>query len=215
MIPVFYPIIDTGICRDRGVAPLVLAGACLRGGARLLQLRFKDGPGAELLDLAERLVALARPFHASVVINDRPDIARMAGAAGVHVGQEDLPVPSVRDIVGPAAVVGVSTHDEPQVDAAVLCAATYIAVGPVFGTATKKTGYTARGLDLVRYAAATGKPVVAIGGITLENAPSILAAGAACIAVIGDLFTGDDPETRARAFEHLSAPGTPEHLSNV
>lgn len=181
----------------------MLAGACLRGGARLLQLRFKDGPGAEFLALAERLVALARPFDAAIVINDRADVAAMAGAAGVHVGQEDLPVAEVRAIVGPAAIVGLSTHDERQVDAAAASDASYIAVGPVFGTATKDTGYTARGLDLVRYAAATGKPVVAIGGITLANAASVFSAGAAAIAVIGDLFTGNDPEARTRAFQQL------------
>ncbi|HEX6974294.1 MAG TPA: thiamine phosphate synthase, partial [Vicinamibacterales bacterium] len=98
------------------------------------------------------------------------------------------------------AIVGISTHEEGQVDAAATSAATYIAVGPVFGTATKDTGYTARGLDLVRYAARTGRPVVAIGGITLDNAASVYAAGATSVAVIGDLFTGNDREARARAF---------------
>lgn len=203
MIPAFYPIIDTGVCRDRGVEPLVLAAACLRGGARLLQLRFKAGPSSELLDLADRLVALARPFDASVIINDRADIALMARAAGVHVGQDDLPAAGVRAILGPAAIVGLSTHDEGQVSDAAASPASYIAVGPVFGTATKDTGYTARGLDLVRYAATKGKPVVAIGGITLANAASVFEAGAASVAVIGDLFTGGNPEARARAFQHL------------
>ena len=100
MIPTFYPIVDTGVCRARGVEPLELARACLRGGAQLLQLRVKDRPGAELLELADRLVALAQPFGAAVIVNDRADIARMAGAAGVHVGQEDLPATCVRAIVG-------------------------------------------------------------------------------------------------------------------
>ena len=203
MIPTFYPLVDTGVCRARGVEPLDLARACLRGGARLLQLRCKDGPGAELLDLADRLVALARPFDAAVIINDRADIARMAGAAGVHVGQDDLPATHVRAIVGPSAIVGLSTHDRRQVDVAAALPVSYIAVGPVFGTTTKETGYAARGLDLVRYAAATGAPVVAIGGITLENAALVAAAGAAAVAVIGDLFTGGDPEARTRAFLRL------------
>ena len=96
--------------------------------------------------------------------------------------------------------MGLSTHDPRQVDVAAALPVTYIAVGPVFGTATKDTGYGARGLDLVRYAAATGAPVVAIGGITLENAAMVAAAGAASVAVIGDLFTGGDPEARTRAF---------------
>ena len=204
MIPRFYPIIDTEVCARHGVTPGDLAAQCLRGGARILQLRFKDGPGGEFLLLTERLVALARPCGASVIVNDRADIAVMAGAAGVHVGQEDLPATDVWGIVGPDAIVGVSTHDPRQVDAAAAGIASYIAVGPIFGTASKDTGYTARGLDLVRYAAATGKPIVAIGGITLANAPSVFAAGATSIAVIGDLFTGGDPEARTRAFEHLS-----------
>lgn len=202
-LPRFYPIIDTGACARHGVLPADLAAACLRGGARLLQLRFKDGPSAEFLALAERLVALARPFGAAIIINDRADIALMAGAAGVHVGQEDLPVADVRAIVGRHAIVGVSAHDTAQVDLAATGEATYLAVGPIFGTATKDTGYAARGLDLVRHAAATGRPVVAIGGITLANAASVFSAGAASIAVIGDLFTGNDPEARARAFQHL------------
>lgn len=200
MFPSFYPIIDTSVCARRGLSPAELAAACLRGGARLLQLRFKDGPSAEFLDLAERLVLLARPYGASLVVNDRADVALMAGAAGVHVGQEDLPVAEVRALVGPEAIVGVSTHDPAQVDEAVAGPASYIAVGPVFGTATKDTGYLARGLDLVRYAAAKGKPIVAIGGITLANAPSVFAAGAASVAVISDVLAGDDPESRTRAF---------------
>lgn len=204
VLPAFYPIIDTSVCRGRGIEPLALAGACLRGGARLLQLRAKDGPSAELLELADRLVILARPFGAAVIVNDRADVARMAKAAGVHVGQEDLPVEEVRVLLGANAVVGLSTHSEPQVDAAAATSASYIAVGPVFGTATKDTGYTARGLDLVRYAARTGRPIVAIGGITLENAGAVYAAGAASIAVIGDLYTGGDPERRVHAFVHLA-----------
>ena len=189
---------------------MALAAACLRGGARIMQLRFKGGPSGEFLLLTERLVALARPRGASVIVNDRADIAVMAGAAGVHVGQDDLPVADVRTIVGPDAIVGVSTHDPQQVDAAAAGTASYLAVGPIFGTPTKDTGYAARGLDLVRHAAATGTPIVAIGGITLANAPSVFAAGATSIAVIGDLFIGEDPEARTRAFEHL---GTPKHLS--
>ena len=129
----------------------------------------------------------------------------MSGASGVHVGQEDLSVDEVRAIAGPTAVVGLSTHDERQVDDALAGRATYVAVGPIFGTATKDTGYSARGLDLVRYAAGRGKPVVAIGGITLERVAAVVEAGASAVAVIGDLLTGGDPEGRTRAV-----PGAPE-----
>jgi thiamine-phosphate pyrophosphorylase len=124
----------------------------------------------------------------------------MAGAAGVHVGQEDLPVEAVRSIVGAGAIVGLSTHEPWQIDEAARTSASYIAVGPVFATATKDTGYAARGLELVTYAARLGRPVVAIGGITVENAARVYAAGASSVAVIGDLLAGPDPEARARAF---------------
>lgn len=135
-----------------------------------------------------------------MIVNDRADIARLSGADGVHVGQEDLAVSDVRRLVGPDFIVGLSTHDERQIDDALDSEATYVAVGPVFGTSTKETGYTARGLDLVRYAANRGKPVVAIGGITLERVRSVVGAGAAGLAVISDLIEGGDPEARSREF---------------
>jgi thiamine-phosphate pyrophosphorylase len=200
--PVLYPIVDPAVCAAHGVEPLDLAGHCLRGGARLLQLRVKTGGSAAFLDLARRMRELADSFGARLVVNDRADIAAMAGAAGVHVGQDDLPVAVVRGILRDAgALVGVSTHTPQQVDAAVGDAPGYIAVGPIFGTATKDTGYPARGLDLIRYAAAaTAIPVVAIGGLTLDNAASAREAGASSIAVISDLFAGGDPEARVRAY---------------
>ena len=171
----------------------------MSAGARVLQLRYKSGSSAELLAMADDLVGQGRVLGASVIINDRADIALLSRAAGVHVGQDDLAVADVRRILGEQPVVGISTHDEAQVDAALTTTASYVAVGPIFGTATKDTGYSARGLELVRYAANRGKPVVAIGGITLENAPRVIEAGATGLAVITDLLNGD-PGTRARAF---------------
>ena len=200
--PVFYPIIDTEACRAHARDPLEVAVACLRGGARYLQLRSKRGRGAEFLALADAMISAARPYEAAVIVNDRADIGAMAGASGVHVGQDDLPVAEARRILGPRLIVGVSTHDEQQVDAALATSADYIAVGPIYGTATKDTGYTARGLALVGYAAARGKPVAAIGGITLDRVPEVLAAGASAIAVISDLLHGD-PERRTRQFVDL------------
>jgi thiamine-phosphate pyrophosphorylase len=198
--PFVYPIIDTGVCLARGWDPAALADACLRGGARILQLRDKSGASAAFLALADSIVGRAREFGAALIVNDRADIARLSGAAGVHVGQEDLGVDDVRRIVGPTLVVGASTHDEAQIDRAVNSESTYVAVGPIFETATKETGYTARGLDLLRYASRRGKPVVAIGGITIDRAEAVVKAGAAGLAVITDLLTGDDPERRTRAF---------------
>ncbi len=153
-----------------------------------------------MLTLVEQAVATSRSRGARLVVNDRADIARLANADGVHVGQTDLAVDSVRSLLGSDKIVGVSTHDRAQVDAALASAATYIAVGPIFPTATKDTGYAARGLDLVTYAAGRGKPVVAIGGITLERAPAVIRAGASALAVITDLLVGADPEARVRAY---------------
>ncbi len=194
-----YPIIDTEVCREHGREPADVAQACFRGGARWLQLRSKRDSSAVFLTLAETIVAAARAYDARVIVNDRADIARLAGAGGVHVGQDDLPVADVRRIVGPASIVGVSTHDPAQVDAALAGPADYVAVGPVYRTATKDTGYTPRGIEMVRYAADRGKPIVAIGGITLATAPHVVQAGAASVAVISDLLIGD-PERRVREF---------------
>jgi thiamine-phosphate pyrophosphorylase len=119
-----------------------------------------------------------------------------------------LPVPAARAIVGEDAIVGVSTHDRQQIDDAIASDANYIAVGPVFLTATKDTGYTPRGIELVRYAAGRGKPIVAIGGITLERAADVVAAGASAFAVITDILVGDDAEGRVRAF-HAHLPPQP------
>lgn len=194
----FYPVIDAEVCSARGLDPRALARACVRGGARLLQLRIKTGASAAFLALAEGVVAEAQEYGATVIVNDRADVARIAGAGGVHVGQEDLPPEDVRRVLGPG-VIGLSTHDEHQVDRALASAADYVAVGPIYGTGTKDTGYSARGLSLVRYAAGRGKPVVAIGGIDLQRAPGVIAAGAAAVAVISDLLEGD-PEERTRQY---------------
>ena len=160
--------------------------------------------GADLLDASTRLVALARRFDATVVINDRADIARLSGANGVHVGQEDLAPAEVRAILGDRAIVGLSTHTVDQLDKAAAAPVSYLAIGPVFGTATKDTGYEAVGLEMVREAsrraAARGLPLVAIGGITLGRAASVIEAGAASVAVIRDLLTTDDPRKRTREF---------------
>lgn len=184
-----------------GWASLDLARSFLDGGARVLQLRAKDRASGPFLELADALVTLASPYEAIVIVNDRVDVARLSGAGGVHVGQEDLPPTTAREQLGPDAVVGFSTHTVTQVEAALGEPISYIAVGPVFGTSTKETGYTAVGLDLVSAAAriAGPIPVVAIGGVTLDNARSAIDAGAASVAVISDLLVGD-PVERVKAF---------------
>jgi thiamine-phosphate pyrophosphorylase len=194
-----YAIVDTSLCASRGIDPRALTDGLLRGGARLIQLRDKSASSAGRLALAEDLTRRAHSAGARLVVNDRADIARLSGADGVHVGQDDLSVDEARMIVGDEAIVGVSTHDEAQVAAAARTSATYIAVGPIYGTATKDTGYTARGLDLLRVARASARPLVAIGGITLDRASEVIGAGATSVAVISDLMAGD-PEERVRQF---------------
>ena len=194
----FYPIVDSAVCGARGLEPRAVAEACLRAGVRWIQLRVKARSSAAFLALADEIVAIAHPVGARVIVNDRPDIARMSGADGVHVGQEDLPADAVRRVLG-RGLLGLSTHSEAQIDEALAGEADYVAVGPVYETTTKDTGYGERGLGLVRSAAGRGKPIVAIGGIDLARAPEVIAAGASAVAVITDLLSGD-PEARARAY---------------
>jgi thiamine-phosphate pyrophosphorylase len=157
-----------------------------------------------LLETAQQLVDLADEAGARVIVNDRADIACLSDAAGVHVGQDDLAPSYVRQLLGPDRTIGFSTHSVTQVDAAVQQPIDYVAVGPVFGTASKHTGYDAVGLALVSEAAARARPcgldVVAIGGITLERAEEVLRAGATSVAIISDLLSTGDPRARVRAY---------------
>jgi thiamine-phosphate pyrophosphorylase len=198
-------IVDADVAQRIGWSVAALASAFLAGGATLLQLRAKNQASGFFLDAAAEIVALAHQANALVLVNDRADIARLSGADGVHVGQEDLAPVQVRVVTGPDAIVGLSTHTAAQLDAALGQPVDYVAIGPVFGTRTKATGYDSLGLEPVRRAAAVasahGRPLVAIGGITLDNAPDVLRAGAASVAIITDLVTGGgDPASRVRAY---------------
>ena len=201
--PPLYAILDIDVVAGRGLEPKAVAAAWLEAGVRLLQLRAKTLAFGPLLEAADALVALGRAHGATVVVNDRADVARLAGAGGVHVGQDDLPVADVRAIVGPEAIVGLSTHNLVQLEQALREPVAYVAFGPVFETASKAKPDPVVGLAGVRAAAAlagpAGLPVVAIGGITLDRAPEVLAAGAATVAAISDLLAGD-PGERARAW---------------
>jgi len=194
-------IVDVETAAAAGWRPADLAARYLEGGARWLQLRAKRLPDGEFLDLCDEVTALAAGAGAAVIVNDRADLARMSGAAGVHLGQEDLPPAAARAVLGAEAIVGWSTHTLEQIAAAAALPVSYIAVGPVFGTATKDTGYAAVGLERVREAAhgSGGRPVVAIGGVTLARAPEVLAAGGSAVAVITDLLAAD-PAARVRAY---------------
>jgi thiamine-phosphate pyrophosphorylase len=197
-----HAIVDVDVAARAGWTPLDLARAYLDGGARLLQIRAKNLASGPLLTLCENVVHAANAYQASVIVNDRADIAAIAKAAGVHVGQEDLAPADARRLVGPEAIVGFSTHTAEQIEAALREPVSYIAVGPVFGTRTKETGYPAIGLELVAVAArlAAPTPIVAIGGITLDNARSVIDAGAASVAVIGDLVATDNPQERVASY---------------
>jgi thiamine-phosphate pyrophosphorylase len=200
-LPRLYAVLDAGVAAARGWDVLDLGRAFLDGGAKLIQLRAKSSDLRTVLTLAESLVRLAEPSGAKVIVNDRADVARLAGAAGVHVGQDDLEPVDARAIVGESGVVGLSTHTPDQIDAAAVTAIDYLAVGPVFDTLTKDTGYSALGLQRVRDAVGRSRrPVVAIGGITLETAPQVIAAGASSVAVISDLVSTGDPTSRVREY---------------
>jgi thiamine-phosphate pyrophosphorylase len=198
-----YAIVDVEVCARAGRQPADVARAFLAGGARLLQLRCKSWDSGPLLDLARAMVEDANAAGATLIVNDRADIARLSGAHGLHVGQEDLSPADARTVIGAGPILGMSTHTPAQWQAAVAEPISYLAIGPVFGSATKSTGYTAVGLGVVSLAAAAGRehglPAVAIGGITLDNARSVIDAGAASLAVVSDLLTSE-PESRVRAF---------------
>jgi thiamine-phosphate pyrophosphorylase len=198
-----YAIVDADACGAAGRAPADVARAFLSAGARLLQLRCKSMPSGAFLDLANSVLEDARAAAATLIINDRADIARLSGAPGLHVGQEDLTPADARLVIESASLLGLSTHTRAQWEGAVREPISYLAIGPVFGTGTKNTGYHAVGLGVVgeasAHAMAHGLPTVAIGGVTIDNARSVIAAGAAAVAVISDLVSGD-PEARCRAF---------------
>lgn len=219
LFPRLYAIVDADVAAALRWTPEALAGAYLAGGARLLQVRAKNAASGILTALCDTVVARAHAANGRVIVNDRADVARLTGASGVHVGQDDLSAGGARAVLGPDAIVGLSTHTAAQVDAALAQPISYLAVGPVFGTFTKDTGYRAVGLELVRYAAeavaravASGRlgcpcPIVGIGGVTLDRAASVIDAGATSVAVIADLTATGNPEGRVRAYlELLESP---------
>lgn len=203
-LPRLYAILDVDLSVALGLIPKEIVKAWLDAGVRLIQLRAKSMASGELLALAEALADAVSPAGAMFIVNDRADIARISGASGVHVGQGDLAPADARAVVGPSAVVGLSTHDAEQARLGVAEPVDYLAIGPVFRTSSKNQPDSVVGFEGIRAAreivAASGRPLVAIGGITLERAPSVIEAGADSVAVISDLLTGRDAGARARAF---------------
>jgi thiamine-phosphate pyrophosphorylase len=177
------------------------AAELAEAGVRLLQYRNKTAPARELLETSRELAATLLPRGISFVVNDRPDVAALVGATGVHVGQEDLGVESARRVVGVKKWVGVSTHNLEQFREAAASSADYVAVGPIFATSSKANPDPVVGVDFIRRARGlTDKPMVAIGGIGLDAAASIIEAGADSVAVISGILSAVDPADRARQF---------------
>jgi thiamine-phosphate pyrophosphorylase len=205
LLPRLYVILDAGLIRG----PLqVVAGQLLDVGVRLLQYRGKNVPAREMLEGSTQLAQLAREKGATFFVNDRPDVAWLAGADGVHVGQDDLSVDQARALVGIDRWVGVSTHNLEQFDKAAATSADYIAIGPIFTTGSKANPDPVVGAEMIRRVRPlTNKPIVAIGGIRLDTAAEVLAAGADSVAVISDIIAAAHPATRARQFlERLAVP---------
>lgn len=185
-----------------------LAKKICAGGAHLLQLRVKELPTREFLAIAHEVRSICQRTGCLLIINDRADIALAVDADGVHVGQEDLPLEAARKVLGSGKLIGVSTHDPAQAVAAERGGADYIGFGPVFGTHTKATGYSARGLDQLREIRALVRlPIVAIGGVTADRAAATLAAGADAVAMISDVVLARDVTGKVReVLEKVKRP---------
>ena len=201
-LPRLYPITDTLISRLSHAEQVERFAA---GGATLVQLREKRASPREFYEAASQAMSLARTLGVRIVINDRVDIAIAVKADGVHLGQNDLPPDRARLLLGEDRIVGYSTHNLEQALAATSTPVDYIAIGPIFRTRTKDRPDEVVGLETVsKVKQQITKPLVAIGGITLECAPLVIEAGADSVAVISDLFSSGDIAERTRRFLDLS-----------
>lgn len=201
MFPPLYPILDAAPGLT-AASLLSFADKLASAGVELMQLRAKLLTPRQFEEISRTLIAHFAPrANVRIILNDRPDIASMVAAQGVHVGQEDLSAEDARKICPPPQWVGVSTHNIAQLQAANRTSADYIAVGPIFPTATKQNPDPVVGLDFLRAARKlTRKPLVAIGGITVQSAGDVFRAGADSVAVISDLQNASDPAQRASEY---------------
>ena len=202
LLPRLYPIVDDGFLAGRGLAVERFARELKAAGVGLIQYRNKTGAPQEVLRVAALICDAMADSGCRLILNDRADLAVIAGWDGVHVGQEDLSPADARRVMGAERWVGVSTHTEEQVRLAELSCADYVAVGPVFATRTKLDAEPVIGLAGVALARTlTKKPIVAIGGVTRANAGSVIDAGADSVAVISALIAeGESVEKVARDF---------------
>ncbi|HZI94835.1 MAG TPA: thiamine phosphate synthase [Patescibacteria group bacterium] len=202
-LPCVYPITDRAVAAGRSHADLV--ELLCRGGARLIQMRDKSAPpDRRLLAESRAAVAAARRHGARLILNDRADVAALCGAHGVHLGDEDLPASAARALLGADALIGVSTHSVDEAISAAREPVDYVALGPVFTTGHASVSRLPLGVDAVaRAAASIDLPLVAIGGIDLSRAREVLDAGAASVAVIGDIMSALDIPARVAAYLSL------------
>jgi len=200
-LPPLYVILDAALLPSD---PIELTKKLLNAGARLFQYRNKTSSSRELLHASQALCMTVRQHGGTFLVNDRADISRLAGASGVHLGQDDLSVAAAREVVGMDSLIGLSTHNSRQFAAAVDSSADYIAVGPIFPTTGKHNPDPVVGVDFIRTVRKlTTKPIVAIGGITLEHAREVLDAGADSAAVISDILKAKNPADRVRQYLQL------------
>jgi thiamine-phosphate pyrophosphorylase len=208
LLPRLYVILDAGAIQG----PMsTIAGQLLSVGVRLLQYRGKNIAAREMLETSSTLAHMARNNGATFFVNDRPDVAWLAGADGVHVGQDDLDAEQARSLIGPNRWVGVSTHNVEQFQKAAGTSADYIAIGPIFRTSSKANPDPVVGTGMIcQVRRLTQKPIVAIGGIRLEHAADVIGSGADSVAVISDIVAAADPAKRAEQFlERLYAVKRP------
>src|SRR5579859_2888350 len=198
VLPRLYVILDAGMLTEPAGDT---AKKLMDAGVMLLQYRAKNAAARELWEESRAIAAVARSAKCTFFVNDRPDVAYLAGAHGVHIGQDDLDVEQARKVIGPDRWVGISTHNLEQFRKAAATSADYIAVGPIFQTRSKANPDPVVGTEFLRRVRVlTEKPIVAIGGITLERAADVLAAGAESVAVISDILKAKAPAGMAREF---------------
>lgn len=211
VLPRLYVILDAALLT---IPETECARQLVDAGVRLLQYRNKAASSRDLLESSKCLSAELLPHGVTFIVNDRADVAALSGASGVHVGQEDLGVEEARAVVGESKLVGVSTHNREQFERADASSADYIAVGPIFSTSTKSNPDPVVGAGFIRQVRPlTDKPIVAIGGITLERVAGVVQAGADSIAVISDILRAPGPGERAR--QYLEALEAVNHAAGV
>jgi thiamine-phosphate pyrophosphorylase len=193
-----YPIADT--VGDTARSHVDIAAAMVHGGTRFLQLRVKDRSSADFVAIARAVKRITDAVNATLIVNDRADIAKLIDADGVHLGQDDLPPRAARDLLGEGKIIGLSTHTLEQADtAAVAEPVNYIAFGPIFSTTSKNQPDPVQGLDVLRAVRQrVTLPIVAIGGITAASMPAVLAAGADAVAMIGEIVNAPSVEAKLR-----------------